>query len=309
MIDGYETVGNTQNGAYFNSSGKYVAAASTSIAYIDVQGLEGETIIFLGRTKKSTSPYFGYGFFDLAPNTSSSYDKYKHYKLVDDRYVPLLEKPDNWESEYESYFILTNVTGYAYTLTSGQVINKEYTITIPQNAKIFVTEYNDSSVPKTIFYTKLNNLITGDNYNIVEDDGYWHERRINGNIGKVAIDDGKSFQDACQLYSDPEYDGIQVSCIDKRILMVKDRDIWKNILTSSDIQVHSPEIIFDDINNIITITCNTEESTIYYKYNESDEFSVYSEPLSVSESCVIYAKATKDGLEDSIVSNLNIVIE
>jgi len=62
------------------------------------------------------------------------------------------------------------------------------------------------------------------------------------------------------------------------------------------------EPVFSFSNNTITITCSTDGSTIYYKESNDADYSVYSSPISISQSGTYYAYATKDGFSSEVVS-------
>ena len=57
----------------------------------------------------------------------------------------------------------------------------------------------------------------------------------------------------------------------------------------------------------VTISCDTQDATIYYKIDDG-EYQIYEDPIEVSESCTITAKATKDGWTDSSEASAEYVI-
>ena len=57
----------------------------------------------------------------------------------------------------------------------------------------------------------------------------------------------------------------------------------------------------------VTISCETQDANIYYKIDNGD-YQVYENPIEVSESCTITAKATKDGWTDSSEASAEYVI-
>ena len=58
----------------------------------------------------------------------------------------------------------------------------------------------------------------------------------------------------------------------------------------------------------VTIACETEGATILYKIGDG-EYQTYNDPIEVTESCTITAKATKDGWNDSEEATAEYVIE
>ncbi len=57
----------------------------------------------------------------------------------------------------------------------------------------------------------------------------------------------------------------------------------------------------------VTIKCETQDATIYYKIDDG-EYQIYEDPIEVGESCTITAKATKDGWTDSSEASAEYVI-
>lgn len=51
-----------------------------------------------------------------------------------------------------------------------------------------------------------------------------------------------------------------------------------------------------------TITCATDDATIYYRYDENDEWTEYTEALNLTTTTTIYAKAVKDNDESSVAT-------
>ena len=73
--------------------------------------------------------------------------------------------------------------------------------------------------------------------------------------------------------------------------------------------VTTPEIAYEG--NTITITCNTEDATVYYTIDgtvPTSESAVYTTPFTVSENCTVRAFAVKEGHVDSQMAILEIVL-
>ena len=71
--------------------------------------------------------------------------------------------------------------------------------------------------------------------------------------------------------------------------------------------VSAPQITHDE--DLISITCGTEEATIYYTMDGSDpttESNVYTESFTVTENCTIKAFAVKNGFIDSEITSLTV---
>lgn len=51
-----------------------------------------------------------------------------------------------------------------------------------------------------------------------------------------------------------------------------------------------------------TISCDTENATIYYRYSENDEWTAYTGQLTITADATIYAKAVKDETESTVAS-------
>lgn len=76
-----------------------------------------------------------------------------------------------------------------------------------------------------------------------------------------------------------------------------------NWLVYDDVSVAAPEITCD-VNNVVTITCDTQGATIYYKTTAStgDTYTVYTVPFTISEDTIVEAYAELDGQESRVVS-------
>ena len=66
------------------------------------------------------------------------------------------------------------------------------------------------------------------------------------------------------------------------------------------ITVSAPVISYT--NNTLTITCDTPGATIYYRLGDSGQYTVYSAPVSLSETTDVYAYASVDGVTSTTVS-------
>ena len=63
-----------------------------------------------------------------------------------------------------------------------------------------------------------------------------------------------------------------------------------------------------DVPQSVTISCSTEDATILYKTTADGEWQTYEAPIDVNETSTIWAKATKDGLDDSSVAEAEYTI-
>ena len=70
-----------------------------------------------------------------------------------------------------------------------------------------------------------------------------------------------------------------------------------------DVSVSAP-VITCDVNNVVTITCDTQGATIYYKTTTTrgDSYTVYSAPFTISEDTIVEAYAELDGQESRVVN-------
>lgn len=76
-----------------------------------------------------------------------------------------------------------------------------------------------------------------------------------------------------------------------------------NWLVYDDVSVSAPEVTCDT-NNVVTITCDTQGATIYYKTTTTtgDTYTVYTTPFTISEDTIVEAYAELDGQESRVVS-------
>lgn len=74
-------------------------------------------------------------------------------------------------------------------------------------------------------------------------------------------------------------------------------------LVYDDVSVAAPAITCD-VNNLVTITCDTQGATIYYKTTAStgDTYTVYTVPFTISEDTIVEAYAELNGQESRVVS-------
>ena len=74
-------------------------------------------------------------------------------------------------------------------------------------------------------------------------------------------------------------------------------------LVYDDVSVSAP-VITCDVNNVVTITCDTQGATIYYKTTTTrgDTYTVYTVPFTISEDTIVEAYTELDGQESRVVS-------
>ena len=74
-------------------------------------------------------------------------------------------------------------------------------------------------------------------------------------------------------------------------------------LVYDDVSVAAP-VVTCDVNNVVTITCDTQGATIYYKTTTTrgDSYTVYTTPFTISEDTIVDAYAELDGQESRVVS-------
>lgn len=64
------------------------------------------------------------------------------------------------------------------------------------------------------------------------------------------------------------------------------------------------DVLYADVTTpySVTLDCETEGAELYYRINDEDEWTSYTEDgISISENCIVYAKAVKDGAESQTV--------
>ena len=76
-----------------------------------------------------------------------------------------------------------------------------------------------------------------------------------------------------------------------------------NWLVYDDVSVATP-VVTCDVNNVVTITCDTQGATIYYKTTTTrgDTYTVYTTPFTISEDTIVEAYAELNGQESRVVS-------
>lgn len=69
--------------------------------------------------------------------------------------------------------------------------------------------------------------------------------------------------------------------------------------------VSAPGIAFDPVTNMVTLSCETEDASVYYTIDGTDpssESTLYNEPFEIAESCLLKAVAVKGGKSSDIVT-------
>ena len=74
-----------------------------------------------------------------------------------------------------------------------------------------------------------------------------------------------------------------------------------NWLVYDDVSVAAPAITCD-VNNVVTITCDTQGATIYYKTDSTSAYSAYTTAFTITEDTIVEAYAELDGQESRVVS-------
>jgi hypothetical protein len=77
--------------------------------------------------------------------------------------------------------------------------------------------------------------------------------------------------------------------------------IPKNWLVYDNIPVTPPTITYDGFNSI-TLTCDTQGATIYYKLDNAANYSVYSTPITISDDTVINTYSELNSVESRVIS-------
>ncbi|MDE6511400.1 MAG: chitobiase/beta-hexosaminidase C-terminal domain-containing protein, partial [Muribaculaceae bacterium] len=64
-------------------------------------------------------------------------------------------------------------------------------------------------------------------------------------------------------------------------------------------KVSTPYGRFDSTSRLLTILCDTEGASIFYSYDRDGAWLPYSTPIAIEGNRTVYAKATRDGWNDS----------
>ncbi|MDE6194662.1 MAG: chitobiase/beta-hexosaminidase C-terminal domain-containing protein [Muribaculaceae bacterium] len=72
-------------------------------------------------------------------------------------------------------------------------------------------------------------------------------------------------------------------------------------------KVSTPYGRFDSASRMLTIECATEVAKIFHAFSQdTDEWIEYSTPISITNNCTVYAKATRDGWNDSDMATIEV---
>ncbi len=71
-------------------------------------------------------------------------------------------------------------------------------------------------------------------------------------------------------------------------------------------KVASPTGSFDPGTRLLTLSCSTDGASVSYTFDQEGEWMPYSDPISITRNCTVYAKGSRDGWNDSDVSPIRI---
>ncbi|MDE5872157.1 MAG: chitobiase/beta-hexosaminidase C-terminal domain-containing protein, partial [Muribaculaceae bacterium] len=75
-------------------------------------------------------------------------------------------------------------------------------------------------------------------------------------------------------------------------------------LTVDSYKTATPAGTFNSSTRLLTITCATEGATILYTFDREGEWTPYTEPIAIDGNVTVYAKATRDGYNDSDIAEI-----
>ena len=71
-------------------------------------------------------------------------------------------------------------------------------------------------------------------------------------------------------------------------------------------KVAAPRGSFDASTRMLTIGCDTDDARIFYAFDPSEDWTEYSAPIAITRNCIVYAKATRDGYNDSEIAEIQV---
>lgn len=90
---------------------------------------------------------------------------------------------------------------------------------------------------------------------------------------------------------------------------IPDLDIEPSDITTyvvDSYKVSTPYGEFDSLSRLLTIICDTEESSIFYSFDRHGEWMPYGTTVRIDGNGTVYAKATRDGYKDSEIGEITV---
>ena len=224
----------------------------------------------------------------------------KHYYLIQNRH-----------SSYTSFYMSTDASSYVTVSNEANNYRIWYFVEASTDAEIPNMKYYYIVNAVTGKYMYFNGNTTGNSLNNVfniqthsggDDDRYQFAivNAVGTGYSAYAIMPKKLIR----LYQN-KYTSLGTSTMNngQHIGTLKDRDSNENtahwLLVES--MLFDPEISCDG--EYITITCATEEASIYYRLNQTGDFSLYSSPIVFNATTTVEAYSYKDDNTSIIVTN------